>query len=88
MQTMNIALPDTLKDYVLKQVEEQGYSSASEYVRELIRAAQKEEVRQKLEKEILIGLQNGRGEPLTSEDWQAIRKEIQKRHGKRQGSKR
>jgi antitoxin ParD1/3/4 len=52
MQTMNIALPDSLKDYVQKQVEEQGYSSASEYVRELIRAAQKEQARQALETEI------------------------------------
>jgi putative addiction module antidote protein, CC2985 family len=88
MQTMNIALPDALKDYVQQQVQEQGYSSASEYVRELIRAAQKEEVRRKLEAEILLGLQSGAGEPLTSEDWRMIRQEVQKRHQERSGKKR
>ena len=35
MQTLNIAIPDALNDYVLKQIEKQGYGSASEYVRVL-----------------------------------------------------
>lgn len=37
MSTMNISLPDALKDYVDEQVTECGYGSVSEYVRELIR---------------------------------------------------
>ncbi len=37
MSTMNISLPDALKDYVDEQVTERGYGSVSEYVRELIR---------------------------------------------------
>jgi antitoxin ParD1/3/4 len=40
-ETMNIALPDNLKEYVLRQVADGGYTSASEYVRELIRSDQK-----------------------------------------------
>ena len=84
MQTMNIALPDVLNDYVQKQVEQQGYSSAGDYVRELIRTAQQDEARRKLEAEILIGLQSGPGEPFTTEYWQAIREEVQKRHDIRQ----
>lgn len=40
MSTMNISLPDTLKSFVDGQVAEQGYSTSSEYVRELFRADQ------------------------------------------------
>ena len=38
MQTMNISLPDPMKHFVEEQVSMGGYSSVSEYVRELIRA--------------------------------------------------
>jgi antitoxin ParD1/3/4 len=38
MPTMNISLPDVLKDFVEEQVSSGKYSSASEYVRELVRA--------------------------------------------------
>ena len=37
MSTMNISLPDALKEFVEGQVAEQGYGTSSEYVRELIR---------------------------------------------------
>jgi len=37
MSTMNISLPDSLKDFVDEQVNERGYGTSSEYVRELIR---------------------------------------------------
>ena len=37
MSTMNISLPETLKAFVDGQVGARGYSTSSEYVRELIR---------------------------------------------------
>ncbi len=37
---MNISLPDTLKSFVDEQVSQRGYSTSSEYVRELIRKDQ------------------------------------------------
>ena len=37
MSTMNISLPDSLKDFVDEQVAQRGYGTSSEYVRELIR---------------------------------------------------
>ncbi|SFU52766.1 ribbon-helix-helix domain-containing protein [Nitrosospira multiformis] len=37
MPTMNISLPEGLKQYVEKRVEEGSYASASEYIRKLIR---------------------------------------------------
>ncbi|MYE25433.1 MAG: type II toxin-antitoxin system ParD family antitoxin [Gammaproteobacteria bacterium] len=37
MSTMNISLPDALKEFVDNQVGSLGYSSSGEYMRELIR---------------------------------------------------
>lgn len=37
MSTMNISLPDSLKEFVDSQVGSLGYSSSDEYLRELIR---------------------------------------------------
>jgi antitoxin ParD1/3/4 len=40
MSTMNISLPDSLKSFVDEQVDQRGYGSSSEYLRELIRKDQ------------------------------------------------
>ena len=40
MSTMNISLPQTLRDFVEDQVAKRGYSTSSEYVRELVRSDQ------------------------------------------------
>ena len=37
MSTMNVSLPEALKEFVEDQVNARGYSTSSEYVRELIR---------------------------------------------------
>ena len=37
---MNISLPDSLKSFVDKQVSQRGFSTSSEYMRELIRKDQ------------------------------------------------
>lgn len=52
MTTMNISLPETLKAFVDEQVAFRGYSTSSEYVRELIR---KEQDRQHLRGLMLQG---------------------------------
>ena len=83
MDTMNIALPKAMKQFVHEQVRRGGYSSVSEYIRDLIRAAQKETARQALETEILKGLESGQSTPMTPEDWEGIRAEVRKRHARR-----
>jgi antitoxin ParD1/3/4 len=37
MATLNISLPDQLKEWVSQQISEGNYSSASDYLRDLIR---------------------------------------------------
>ena len=41
MATMNISLTDPLKQFVDEEVSEGGYSSTSDYVRDLIRQRQR-----------------------------------------------
>lgn len=52
MSTMNISLPDSLKEFVDNQVGSLGYSSSSEYMRELVR---RERDRQQLRGLLLEG---------------------------------
>ena len=40
MSTMNISLPESLRSFVDEQVDARGFSTSSEYVRELIRRDQ------------------------------------------------
>ena len=56
MSTMNISLPEALKSFVDQQVSTRGYSTSSEYVRELIR---KDQDRQRLRGLLLEGAASG-----------------------------
>jgi antitoxin ParD1/3/4 len=69
MTSMNISLPDELKEYV------EGYSTPSEYVRELIREDRKRHAREKLEALLLEGLESG--EPVVADEkfWTALKTE-------------
>ncbi|MHB1034212.1 MAG: type II toxin-antitoxin system ParD family antitoxin [Pirellulales bacterium] len=80
--TLNIALPATLKEYVLKQVSEGGYSTASEYVRELIRSDQKRKERDRLEHLVLEGLEGGASKEMTADDWAELKRRVWDRHSK------
>jgi antitoxin ParD1/3/4 len=52
MGTMNISLPDSMKEFIDGQVADKGYGTSSEYVRDLIR---REQDREKLRTLILEG---------------------------------
>ncbi len=82
MQSMNISLPDPLKQFVDGQIAEGRYSSVSEYVRELIRADEKRKAEDRLEALLLEGLSSDESE-LTKEDWTAIRREALAKIGAR-----
>ena len=78
VESMNISLPEPLKQFVDGQIATGRYSSASEYVRELIREDEKRKAQERLETLLLEGLQ-GEETELTRDDWAAIRKEAQAR---------
>jgi antitoxin ParD1/3/4 len=74
MQSMNISLPEPLKQYVDGQISTGRYSSASEYVRELIRADEERKAEEQPEAKLPEGLQ-GEVTAFTPDDWSAIRTE-------------
>ena len=86
MQSLNISLPDPLKQFVEAQIAEGRYNSASEYVRELIRADEKREAKTQLEEKLLEGL-NGPESELTASVWRDIRKEAVAEVGARNESR-
>lgn len=61
MDTMIISLPDALKSFVDEQVANRGYSTSSEYVRELIR---KDQDRQNLRTQLLDGASSHQSGPV------------------------
>jgi antitoxin ParD1/3/4 len=71
MDSMNISLPHRLKAWIEGQVAEGRYSSASEYVRELIRADEKAKAQAKLEDLLLEGLK-GEATEWTEADSDAL----------------
>jgi len=74
MQSMNISLPEPLKQFVDQQIAQGRYSSTSEYMRELIRADEKLKAEEQLEAKLLEGL-NSPASELSPSAWKALRKE-------------
>jgi len=73
MSTMNISLPDSLKSFVDEQVGERGYSTSSEYVRELIR---KDQDRQHLRQLLLAGAATEPALPADSAYFEGLRNRV------------
>ena len=71
---MNVSLPEELKDYVEAQTKS-GYSTPSEYVRELIRADQKRRAKEKLDMLLLEGLNSGDPIPIDADFWNDLKQE-------------
>lgn len=70
MGTMNISLPDGLRDFVEGQVAQGGYGTSSEYVRELIRRDQE---RLKLRALMLEGAQSAPSGEADDKYFKALR---------------
>ncbi len=70
MSTMNISLPETLKAFVDEQVVGRGFSTSSEYVRELIR---KDQERQNLRRLLLYGAESNSTSPVNEAYFSQLR---------------
>jgi antitoxin ParD1/3/4 len=74
MATMNISLPDPMKDFIETEAAKEGFGSVSEYLRSVIRELQKRKARLELEAKLLEGLQ-GPSVDMTAADWDSIEQE-------------
>ena len=78
MSTMNISLPDSLKDFVDEQVSQRGHGTSSEYVRELIR---KDADRQRLRGLLLEGAASAPAAPADAAYFETLKKRV-RRHAR------
>jgi antitoxin ParD1/3/4 len=79
MTSMNISLPDSMRQFVEGQVAQGGYGTVSEYFRELVRGEKKRQAQEQLEQLLLAGLKSGEATPMTDKDWTDIRAEVRRR---------
>lgn len=75
MSTMNISLPETLKVFVDEQVSQRGYSTSSEYIRELIR---KDQDRQQLRSLLIEGAASAPTSPVDNDYFDSLRARVRK----------
>jgi len=82
MQTISINLPDALGDFVYQQSAESGIDG---YFERILRDQQREQARDRLEAELIKGIESGPGEPITPEFWQEVREEARRRSALKRG---
>jgi antitoxin ParD1/3/4 len=73
MSTLNISLPDGLKMFVDAQVNERGYGTSSDYVRELIR---RDQDRLHLRAALLEGATSPAGAPVDPAYFESLRERV------------
>ena len=73
MSTMNVSLPEGLKEFVEDQVSVRGYSTSSEYVRELIR---KDQNRQRLRGLLLEGAASPQAAMADADYFDGLRRRV------------
>jgi antitoxin ParD1/3/4 len=72
MATMNVSLPDPLRDWVEAQVKTGRYANASDYVRDLIRRDQ--EAKDALIEALERGAASGRSRRTIEDIWQTAKR--------------
>jgi len=78
MATMNVSLPDLMKEWVENQIKTGHFSNASDYVRDLIRRDQEyQDRREILIKALIAGENSGESERNIGDIWQSVKA----RHG-------
>jgi antitoxin ParD1/3/4 len=87
MTSMNVSLPEELKSFVEEQVKSRGYSTVSEYLRELIRQDHERRLREEIDRKLLSALESGDPIPVTPEFWEQRRKELERRVKTRKDAK-
>ena len=77
MASMNVSVPDPMRDWVQQKIEQGQYASVSDYVRDLIRRDQvAAEERETLISALIAGEQSGRSERRVTEIFKAVRQEL------------
>ena len=80
MSTMNISLPDELKQFVDQRIQSEGYGTSSEYMRELIR---RDRDRTQFRQYVLDGMQSPLVGRVDASFFESLRQRVQKHRTKK-----
>lgn len=83
MTSLNVSLPESMREWIDEQVKTGGYGTASEFVREVIREAQKNKARQELEAKLLEGINSGPAIEVNKAYWDGLKERARARSRKR-----
>jgi antitoxin ParD1/3/4 len=76
---MHISLPPALKQWVDEQIDEGGFGTASEYIRQLIREEQRRQARLAVEAKLEEAEASGQPRPVTAETWKGTEQRVTRR---------
>ena len=76
MSTVNISLPEPMRNFIESQVAEGLYGSVSDYIRALIRADQQRKSQEELERKLIAALDNDDAQKVTPELFERLRTRI------------
>lgn len=80
---MNISLPDSLREWVESRVETEGYGTASEYFRALVRDDQRRKAQEESDRALISAIESGPATEMTRADWAHIRATVRERLAKK-----
>jgi antitoxin ParD1/3/4 len=78
-QSLQVRLPEPIREWVECQAQAAGYSSAGEYVRHVLETEQRRLARAAIDAQLQAGLESGPATAMTPADWQRTRREGRKR---------
>jgi len=79
METVNITLPEALKQFLDQQASAGVYSSVSDYIRALVQEDQKRKAQETIETLLLEGV-NSEASEMTAVDWAELKQRVWDRH--------
>jgi antitoxin ParD1/3/4 len=86
--SMNISPPPALKQWVDQQIDQGGFGTASEYVRQLLREEQRRQARRAIEAKLSEAEASGPPIPVTAQTWKDSERRVAERLKKSHRSKR
>jgi antitoxin ParD1/3/4 len=76
MASLNVAMPDELREYVEQRTKNGGFSTPTEYVRQLIRADREKETQRRLESALLERIDDEEYSDVTPADLEDLRSRV------------